>query len=266
MFIRHFYFLLVLLFSLPAHAEYTLVLIHGYLGEGHTWRQTGIVSALEQAGWQDRGHLWPHKMISFRDITDSKNNYIYTVTLPPETALASQSEWLAFYLQYLQKRHPTHSLVLVGHSVGGVVARLCMVTYDIAVEGLITIATPHLGTDKAEWGLWLNQSPFSWITPFLGLSTINRSGGLYWDLVRENPMNLLFWLNRQVHPAAFYVSIIRLEGEQWVPPYSQDMNNVVALRGQAQTFFSVGAHHLHPIDGPNLARLLDHLLFNSDEY
>jgi len=237
--------LFIWLLSLPAHAGHTLVLIHGYLGDGSTWQATGIVSALEAAGWQEAGHL---------------ERYVYTVTLPSEAPLAAQAQWLDFYLRQLQKRHPKNSLILVGHSVGGVVARLVMVVSGIPVQGLITIASPHLGTDKAEWGSMLSNSPFSWFAPFFGLDTLNRSKGLYSDLVREHPASLLFWLNRQSHPKAFYASIVRANGDKWVPAYSQDMNDVPALRGLAMTVTSKGTHSLQVADGPLLISLLDKLL------
>jgi len=239
--------LFILLLSLPAHAGHTLVLIHGYLDDGSTWRQSGIVSAFSAAGWQEAGHL---------------ERNLYTVTLPSEAPLAAQAQWLDFYLRQLQKRHPKNSLILVGHSAGGVVARLVMVVSGIPVQGLITIASPHLGTDKAEWGSMLSNSPFSWFAPFFGLDTLNRSKGLYWDLVREHPASLLFWLNRQSHPSAFYASIVRVDGDKWVPAYSQDMNDVPALRGLAMTVTSEGTHSLQVADGPVLISLLDKLLLS----
>jgi pimeloyl-ACP methyl ester carboxylesterase len=247
--------------SLSSYAGQTLVLIHGYLSDGSGWRPMGIVSALQVAGWQDGGHLLPNIALPTGVSPNSPTGrYVYTLTLPSEAPLAVQAQRLDFYLRYLQNKHPDNSLILVGHSAGGVVARLVMVRSGIPIKGLITIASPHLGTDKAEWGTLLSNSPFSWISPFLGLGTINRSEGLYRDLVRENPSSLLFWLNRQPHPKAFYVSIIRVACDVWVPTYSQDMNDVIALRGLAITVTSKGGHNLQPADGPLLVSLLESLL------
>ena len=256
--------LFILLFSLPTYAGHTLVLVHGYLSEGNVWRATGIIYALQRAGWQDAGHLLPHRLRLKYLPSPSTGRYVYTVTLPSEAPLPVQAQWLDFYLQNLQERHPDNSLILVGHSAGGVVARLSMVANPIPVQGLITIASPHLGTDKAEWGTWLSNSPLSWITPCFGLSTINRSEGLYWDLIRESPATPLFWLNRQPHPKAFYASIVRVGGDKWVPPYSQDLNDVPALRGKAITVTTLGTHDLHPADGPTLVSLLEQLLTDKD--
>jgi pimeloyl-ACP methyl ester carboxylesterase len=252
--------LFILLLSLPSYAGQTLVLIHGYLSDGSAWRPTGIVRALQNTGWQDAGHLFPNAPVRGRAVRTPLERYIYTVTLPSEAPLAVQAQWLDFYLRKLQVKHPDNSLILVGHSAGGVVARLVMVVSGIRIQGLLTIATPHLGTDKAELGAGLGNSPLGLVAPFFGADTINRSQGLYHDLVREYPTSLLFWLNRQPHPSAFYVSVVRASGDEWVPPYSQNMNDVPALRGKAMTVTSPGRHRLQPADGPLLASLLARFL------
>lgn len=250
--------LLVCFHSRLVFAGQTLVLIHGYLADGGSWRQTGIVQTLHHAGWRDLGHLFPQGPLLARIPPSASKNYLCTVTLPSEAPLAVQAQWLDFYLNHLYQLYPQNGLVLIGHSVGGVVARLSLVVNkNFPIQGLITIASPHLGTDKAEWGAWVNQTPLSWITPFLGLGTINRSEHLYWDLIRESPTTPLFWLNRQPHPQqVFYISIVRVLGDEWVPPYSQDMNDIPALRGKAMTITTTASHHLHPGDGPLLLEVL----------
>jgi len=258
-YLRTLLFPLLLLWTVTSHAGQTLVLVHGYLGDGSSWRTTGIVATLQHAGWQDLGHLLPHHALPGGGGPFNHEKYLYSLTLPSEAPLIAQAQWLNRYLHILQTRHPDNDLILVGHSVGGVVGRLSMV-YGAPVKGLITIASPHLGTDKAEWGTFINQTPLSWITPLLGLGTINRSEALYWDLNREYPATALFWLNRQPHPTAHYVSLIRVnESTNWnslVPAYSQDMNNVPALMGRSVVVPSIGGHYLHPADGPIIASLL----------
>lgn len=264
MYLRLFFIFLLFSFThLPAYAGgQTMVLIHGYLSDGLIWRDTGIVYILHQAGWQDAGDLFPAGPVPARlPPPNPKERYVYTVTLPSEAPLPVQAHWLEFYLRELQPRHPDNQLILVGHSAGGVVARVVMVTNRFPIMGLITIASPHLGTDAAEDGLMLSNSPVGWVAPLLGLGTLNRSEDLYRDLTREYPAMPLFWLNRTPHPPqAFYLSIIRLAGDGWVPPYSQDMNNIPALTGKAITVTTRGEHGLHPGDGYLLASWLEKLV------
>jgi len=237
-------------------AGQTLVLVHGYLSDSQVWRETGIVYTLHRAGWQDGGDLFPWGTLG-RAPWNSAEQYVYAVNLPSEAPLPVQAQWLDFYLYQLQLRHPDNAFILIGHSAGGVVARLTMVMSQAPVVGLLTIASPHLGTDAAEDGLRLSNSPVSWVAPFLGLGTINRSEDLYRDLIREYPATPLFWLNRQPHPKAFYASIIRVGADKWVAPYSQDLNDVPALHGQALTLTTVGRHSLHPADGQVIVSLLE---------
>ncbi len=110
------------------------------------------------------------------------------------------------------------------------------------------------------------QSPLGWVAPFVGGSTLNRSQALYGDLVRERPGSLLFWLNRQAHPPATYVSIVRqddslfgLGGDLVVAARSQDMNQVYALRGRAWAIRTSGGHGLQASDGELLLRILRRL-------
>lgn len=244
------------------------VLIHGYLAEGSSWRTTGIVYQLNQAGWQDNGHLLPTGPVSVpkRPLQADQLGYLYTLTLPSEAPLPLQSQWLSFYLDQLQRRHASAEFILIGHSAGGVVARLTTVKYpDIPIVGLMTIASPHLGSDKAELGIALSNSPLGWFAPFWGLDTLNRSEELYRDLMRESPATPLFWLNRQPHPPILYAAIVRVGADRWVAPYSQDLNDVPALQGQAITVVTVGKHALHPADGSILVPLLDTFLAEMGE-
>jgi len=227
-------FIFISFLSASSYAGKTVVLIHGYLGDDRSWHANGIVAALQR-------------------------HDTYTVNLPSEAPLVVQAQYLDVYLRHIKAKHPQNSLILVGHSAGGVVARLVMVKSGIAIQGLITISSPHLGTDKAELAYNISNSPLAWIAPFFGLNTLNRSRDLYQDLIREHPSSLIFWLNRQPHPKAFYASIVRVKGDKWVAPYSQDLNDVPALHGLATTITSVGTHYLQPADAIVLVDLLKNM-------
>ncbi|MCK7500221.1 MAG: GPI inositol-deacylase [Comamonadaceae bacterium] len=89
----------------------------------------------------------------------------------PSTALAIQADALTRALRALEARHPGESFTLVGHSAGGVVARLSVVRGGVGqVKRLITIASPHLGTERALEAVDATHSggPFKIIKDFFG--------------------------------------------------------------------------------------------------
>ncbi len=261
-------FLLVLSFWIPSAMADVLVLIHGYLGDSDSWYESGVADVLEKAGWQDAGkvRLTPSRKVVFSPKSRRRaSRRFYAVDLPSEAPLRIQADILVLYLRAIHRRHPRERLILVGHSAGGVVARLAMVEHpEIPVYALITIASPHLGTEKAEMALTGTMSPLGFIAPLMGAGKLNLSQGLFADLVRERPGTFLYWLNHQKHPKAIYISIVRkkggiLSGDFIVPPYSQDMNHVYALRGKAKTIVTEGGHGLRREDGVLLVRLLKSL-------
>ena len=265
--LKAFYVLAILLTPTQALAE-TLVLIHGYLGGAADWHHSGITRLLVEAGWADAGQLSlrPQGVHVSRSKGRGANRF-FTLDLPSQAPLLLQSRRLDQYLGHIRMRHPGTALILVGHSAGGVLARLYMVQHpDAGVIALTTIASPHRGTETAELGLLAGQSPLAWLGPIIGIDTLNRSQGLYHDLMRERPNNLLGWLNYQRHPPAMYISIVRGEdnetfgfGELIVPTWSQDMNQVYALRGRAQTVTVRGGHALKLDDGKVLVKILESL-------
>ncbi|MEJ2593008.1 MAG: hypothetical protein P8178_16750, partial [Candidatus Thiodiazotropha sp.] len=89
---------------------------------------------------------------------------------------------------------------------------------------------------------------------------VRDSWAVLLDLTPERPGNLLFWLNRQPHPDIAYVSVVRPgpigAGDELVPAFSQDMNNVAALKGKSRVVTTPVSHVLHPSDGRLLAELL----------
>lgn len=246
----------------------TLLLIPGYLGSSDSWRSSGVTESLEAAGWQDGGRLtlvWSGVRAS-RPPPPGERRF-YTLELETEAPLQFQADQLAAYMRFVQRLFPDSPVILAGHSAGGVVARLYMVEHPQAgVAGLITIASPHLGTESAEWGAAAGNSPLGWFAPLVGGAVLTRSQGLFRDLARERPGNLLWWLNRQPHPDATYVSVVRSGGhdplglgEVLVPVWSQDMNRVPALRGRVRTIAVKGGHGLSPEDGALLVKILNHL-------
>lgn len=248
-----------------AQAE-SLLLVQGYLGSAGSWRVSGIVPILHERGWPDAGHLHLGPMGGIVSTLPEPNapNRLYTLDLPTEAPIALQAQVLSANISEIARRHPSEKIVVAAHSAGGVVARFEMVTNpNTRTSTLVTIAAPHLGTSAAEFGSAIARSPLSWVAPFVGLNTINRSQILYRDLWRDSPYSMLGWLNRQPHPNARYVSVIRTQnirapyaGDSVVSGWSQDMNVVPALTGRAERFVSPGDHGLRTDDGLLLADIL----------
>ena len=242
----------------------TLVMVQGYLADGHDWRASGVARPLLDTGWRDGGQLLLTPDSVRSDLPEpAGDKRFYTVVLPSEAPLLHQVGFMERYLEFVKARHGADDLYLAGHSAGGVLARLYMVRNPKSgIDGLITIASPHLGSELAELGNAVGHSPLSWVTPMLGLSTINRSQGLYYDLNRPYPGTLLHWLNAQPHPKAKYVAVIReaglpfAAGDGVVPSWSQDLNQVPALRGHATVIPTGGAHSLRIEDGALIADIL----------
>jgi len=246
--------LVIILFMLTMAPQTVLakaiIFVHGYEEDGSEWRTHGVTAPLVAHGWVDGGHLFNSGSSTMMPYKRGGDDQFYTVALPTEAPLMFQLQVFARYVDTVNRRHKGEPLVFVGHSAGGILARLYMVHYlHTSVAGLMTIASPHHGTALSEAGLMVGQSPLSWGLPFIGADSINRSQGLFHDLAREAPGNLLFWLNRELHPVSRYLSVIR---NDWVITNgSQDMRFVAALMntGMVESTYSIGDHDLNPNDG-----------------
>lgn len=266
---RKFLLLSLLLFSNQSAAK-QLVLVQGYLADSNSWQQAGITQILKQQGWQYAGEFYysshgvglTKKPVGFSQGVNSQNQF-YLVSIPTEASIQNQAYYLTAYLQQLRNRYPRQRIILVGHSAGGVLARYVMVRKpELNIEQLITIASPHLGTDTAEFGKLLGDSPIAWIAPWVGAGTLTRSNGLYSDLQPEMPNRFLYWLNRQPHPPAEYISIVRDQlspsgGDFIVPQGSQYLEQVESLKGRARSYIVNGSHELNAKDGWLLLDLIN---------
>ncbi|MEO5331881.1 MAG: alpha/beta fold hydrolase [Magnetococcus sp. YQC-5] len=265
LFLRMLAMMMMILFGFHQETRAdAVILIHGYFSGEDAWNRSGVTSALEAAGWERGGTVVAGaRGIDFKAATPGvvKQGY-YLADLPSEAPLVMQAQQLKEVVLAIRKHRGTDKIVLIGHSAGGVVARLTMVRNGgLDIHGLITIASPHLGTDKAEVAGLLASTPMAMMAPMMGADTVNRSRQLYEDLVRERPGSFLYWLNRQTHPKARYVSLVRkdsfaLFGDNMVPVWSQDMGKVAALK-DAATSVSIGTNHgMERADGVELVRIL----------
>jgi pimeloyl-ACP methyl ester carboxylesterase len=264
---------LAMLIVQPALAD-VLVLVHGYASDARTWEQSGVNDALQAHGWPRAGVVTPGfgaGMLPVAGLSSSLNKS-YSVNLPAHAPLLVQSDYMRAVLNLVRQLHPDEKLILVGHSAGGVVARLAVLGNNpYRVDELITIATPNLGTVRAAQGLdVVDSKPFFCPGPGIDMlksvfggsdyNYLRDSRAVLVDLLPAESGNVLAWLNQQPHPDITYYSVVRQSpfagGDEIVPAYSQDMNNVPALRGRAKVLFTRAGHALNPQDGTLLAGIL----------
>lgn len=267
--IRRFTLLLIFVLGLLSgwvQAE-VVVLIHGYLGDARSFERSGVNAALAERGWPRAGIIAPgfQGPVLPPPVLTGQNK-VYSIELPSTAPLAVQSDILIQALRALESRHVNEDISLAGHSAGGVVARMALVRGGAGkVRRLISIASPHLGTERALEALDATQSggPFGFVKDVFGGGTyhaVKRSWPVLVDLAPAQTGNALHWLNRQPHPAIDYISIARGGsygmGDEVVPGFSQDMNNVPSLRGRSKRYIVPAEHSLVPPDGRMLADLL----------
>jgi pimeloyl-ACP methyl ester carboxylesterase len=254
--------LLILLLTLNSTvlSAKTLVLIHGYREDGMVWRNQGVTRPLLQNNWSDGGTFTIRpdgiQKYSRSKPIPLKRNVFYTVELPWTRSIDQQATILRYYLTLIYAHRPD-AITLVGHSNGGLVARYALVSgMNIPINALISIATPHLGSPLAQLANVAHKTPLNELSQFVGNQLLNDSARLFEQLKPEKPHNFLYWLNHQPHPDITYISIIRKNTallphkfDYIVPPYSQNMNKVFALRNKSATFSVNKNHSLNSLDG-----------------
>lgn len=263
-------FALLLLASYPTRAD-IMLLIHGYLGDATSWEVSGINSELHTNGWHRAGMFKGSPQGPQLYVTDHQDseNLTYVATLPSNAPISIQADVLNATLDIIKQSYPDKKVILVGHSAGGVVARMALVRHQLQnIKALITIASPHTGTARADQALDIteNHGPFNMVKSFVGgnkYNALKHSRGLMFDLQHPRPGNMLYWLNGQVHPDIHYASIVRLNnkgyaGDYYVPGFSQDMNNVPALRGRSSTNATPTSHFLVKQDAYTILTTISH--------
>ncbi len=263
--------ILLMLSSIGARAD-VLLLVHGYQGNIYSWERSGVVPVLQHFGWKRAAVLLasPVGLVPVAMPWPTAENKVVNLQLNSELPLHLQANMFTAALRWVNDRYPSEKIIIVGHSLGGLVARLSLVRDGSHnVRALITIASPHLGTALAYRGLDEIDDPFPiemLKEMFAGeyYDTLQRSRGLLHDIVPAVPGKLLYWLNSRVHPDIKYVSIVRttrngMLGDFVVPGYSQDMANVWAIGDKSTRYLQGFSHWLNILDGYTLINILDQL-------
>lgn len=243
------------------------VLVHGYLGNAGSWEFSGVNAVLARNGWMPGGVILPGPAGPLLPPpSPNSSRKAYCVELPSTAPLMVQADMLSAALRVVRERHGKEAITLVGHSAGGVVARMALVRGGSAgVTRLITIAAPHLGTVRALQALDATHEggPVGFVKDVFGGSeyrAVKHSWPVLLDLSPAVPGSVLFWLNAQPHPNIKYVSIVRADpfglGDMLVPGASQDLNSVPQLAGKASTYVVPEGHALSAADGTMLASLM----------
>ena len=267
--IYRFLLALLLFVSAPLRAD-IMLLVHGFLGHAFSWEKSGINLELHRLGWAHAGtfETGPYGPQLLVTPNNGAVNKVYTANLPSETPVMVQADVLKSIFDTLRQQHPDEQVILVGHSAGGVVGRMFLVRHRPEnVKGLITIASPHVGTAKAKQALAItrNHGPFNIIKEAVGgddYDDLRHSRGLLYDLKYPRPGNMLYWLNSQPHPDIHYASIIRMDkdgepGDKYVPGFSQNMNNVPALMGRSSVTIMPMTHSLAPVDAVTIIAIVN---------
>ena len=259
-----------LLASSPACSDVVL-LIHGYLSNSAVWMQSGVVQTLESDGWKMAGMYSAHPngqvYLHSNDLLEDEDRRILIVDLPSEAPLLLQADLIANVVGAITANYQDDPIILVGHSAGGLAARAALVRHDLkSVNRLVSIASPHMGTDVAEKALDVSgfTGPATMLPGMFGgdiARTTQRSQQLYSDLARPRQGNLLGWLNGQTHPDISWDSIIHTGlnsngHDSVVAAYSQDMNYVYSLQGRSAVHPVRAEHGLNPTDAIILKGIL----------
>jgi len=264
-------FLVLLSISGNVKAD-VLLLVHGYQGSVFSWENSGVSPVLQQFGWKRAGILVgaPQGLIPLPTKWQDADNKVINLQLNSEAPLSGQANVFTTALRWVNDRYPSEKIIIAGHSLGGVVARLSMVRSGAPnVKALITIASPHLGTVLAYRGLDEIDDPFpiNKIKEFFAgndYDMLLRSRGLLHDIVPAVPGKLLHWLNTRGHPPIQYFSIVRSSvngvlGDPMVPGFSQDMANVQAIGKRSTRTIEGFVHGLTVLDGYALVNILEQL-------
>jgi pimeloyl-ACP methyl ester carboxylesterase len=260
-----------LFFTSQAASADIMLLIHGYLGDATSWERSGINSELHQHGWHRAGMFRGSPMgpqLYTTEYPDNSENQVYVAELPSMEPVFVQADILKNIIDIIKQQHKNKDIILVGHSAGGVVARMAMIRHQMKdISALITIASPHIGTGRADQALNItkNHGPFNMVKSFVGgegYDALRHSRGLMVDLRHPQPGNLLYWLNSQPHPDIQYASIIRTknngaQGDYYVPGFSQNMNNVPVLQGKSATFVAPTSHFLVRQDANTIIYIIE---------
>lgn len=158
-----------------------VLLVHGYICNARVWDK--MARALHEAGH-------PVLAITLEPLFGSIDDYA------PQIQHA---------VQQLQQASGAARVALVGHSMGGLAIRAWIRSHGSAdVAKVITLGTPHQGTQMASWSPTTNAAQMVWRSPWLQALQANETAAtrqlMHIALTRHD--NIVFPQREQVLPDA----------------------------------------------------------------
>lgn len=165
-----------------------VLLVHGYICNERVWDK--MARALHEAGH-------PVLAITLEPLFGSIDDYA------PQIQQA---------VQQLKQTSGAKQVALVGHSMGGLAIRAWMRRHGCAdVAKIITLGTPHQGTQMASWSPTTNAAQMVWHSPWLQALQASESAATrqLMHLALTQHDNIVFPQRDQVLPEA---SVTEFEG------------------------------------------------------
>ncbi|MEM1684289.1 MAG: PKD domain-containing protein [Nanopusillaceae archaeon] len=163
----------------PASNQSAIVLIHGFRLESQIETTIEELSNFAMRTWGGfAAYLCNSQLVSMHKEDYEKPFRLYAFVYNPSLRISENGKKLADALKIFST-----SLILIGHSMGGLVARSAIEEHNLKnVKLLITLGTPHLGTPIADY-----------FDPLL----IDKDGSVIeiakdiWDLVNDPEMSAI---------------------------------------------------------------------------
>lgn len=140
---------------IPRHFPHPLLLIHGLGGTEQRWEASGTVGFLKEQGLAFGGALIqsrPGRVGTIREREEVTGEDFFTLRITdPVAGLEEWAKEIEAGVKEIRRRTGAERVILVGYSAGGVAARRYLVMHpvDHHVKKIVTVASPHLGSELA---------------------------------------------------------------------------------------------------------------------
>jgi pimeloyl-ACP methyl ester carboxylesterase len=189
-----------------------ILLVPGYGSKSTLWKDVGYIEKLQAEGHSYGGHYTidaETEMVNFEPYSDTTTvEDFYTLSFSDSTkGIQDLSNQLSSVVYEIISRTGSEKLNLVGYSMGGIICRKYVVDNKDyhCVKNLVTIASPHQGTNLANFSYGveniLGSTLYKELIAEFGQDIpLAMNGAAISDLVRTDN-GLLNTLNKEEHPS-----------------------------------------------------------------